>query len=331
MTVSLKDIANDLNVSVSLVSKVLNNRLGTTYANPKTASAIRARANELNYQKNRSAEALSTGRQDVFGVFIHPLGAKGSGIVEELLRGIASALEETGRRMWLVFFLTDEEFVRSAKKVHRGIVDGLILGGCPHHELTGELLKLQDNDIPIVTIHDQQVHEKLINVGADQSSLAHMATQHLLSQGCTRIAHLDTQAQRTQGFFDALADAGVAADRELIFPSHSDFEYKAGERAAKYWIDRGLVFDGVVTQSDQQALGVLHTLIKAGVRVPQDVKIAGIDNSDICESSIVALTSVSEQYGLRGRKAVELLLAMTQGDEKASIDVPARLIPRDSG
>lgn len=331
MTVSLKDIANDLNVSVSLVSKVLNNRLGTTYANPKTASAIRARASELNYQKNRSAEALSTGRQDVFGVFIHPLGAKGSGIVEELLRGVAAALEETGRRMWLVFFLTDEEFVKSAKKVHRGIVDGLILGGCPHHELTGELLKLQDKDIPIVTIHDEQVHEKLVNVGADQTSLSHMATEHLIAQGCTRIAHIDTQAKRTLGFFEALSDAGVAADRQLVYPSHNDFEYKAGERAAKHWIDQGLVFDGVVTQSDQQALGVLHTLIKAGVRVPQDVKIAGIDDSDICESSIVSLTSISEQYGQRGRKAVEIMLAMTQGKKAASVNIPALLMSRDSG
>lgn len=330
MPASLKDIANDLNVSVSLVSKVLNNRLGTTNANPKTIDSIRSRASVLNYQKNRSAEALSTGQQDVLGVFIHPLGSKGSGIVEELLRGIASALDDAERRMWLVFFLTDEDFTRAVKKVHRGNVDGLILGGCPHTALTEHLLELQANKMPIVTIHEKQIHEQLVNVGTDQASLTRLTTDHLLKQGCTRLANVDTHPSRTQGYFDAHASAGITPDAALNYSSPYAYEYAAGVAAATHWLKHHLSFDGVVAQSDQQALGVLHTLIQSGVRVPQDVKITGIDNSDICESSIVALTSVSEQYNQRGRMAVELMLRKIRGKTVQSTNVVPQLNPRAS-
>ena len=74
---TLKTIAQDLNVSVSLVSKVLNNRLGTTGVNAKTQQIIRDRAKSLNYRPHRTASSLRSGRQGVLGVLVHRVGAVG--------------------------------------------------------------------------------------------------------------------------------------------------------------------------------------------------------------------------------------------------------------
>src|SRR5690606_31522393 len=96
--VGLRDIAEELNVSVSLVSKVLSGRLGTSGANIKKIRAIRAKARELGYQKNLLAEALRTGRQNVLALFLHRHGEPGSGIVDETINGVAEEAARSQQR-----------------------------------------------------------------------------------------------------------------------------------------------------------------------------------------------------------------------------------------
>jgi len=106
---SLKSTAEDLGVSVSLVSKVLNNRLGTTCVRPELVEKIHEAADRLGFRKNMSAAALRRGRHDVIGVFVHRFGMTGSGIVEAMVDGIASEAMKSHQKQLLNFFNTTDE------------------------------------------------------------------------------------------------------------------------------------------------------------------------------------------------------------------------------
>jgi DNA-binding LacI/PurR family transcriptional regulator len=92
----------------------------------------------------------------------------------------------------------------------------------------------------------------------------------------------------------------------------------------------GIDFDGVVAQSDQQAMAVFNSLARLGINVPGQVRIIGVDNAPFCELNLVPLSSVSQQDLLRGQKAVQLLLGRIKGRAVENISIPPVLWPRES-
>lgn len=323
--VGLRDIAKELNVSVSLVSKVLSGRLGTTGANAKKMRAIRDKAVELGYQKNVLAEALRTGRQNVLALFLHRHGEAGSGIVDEMISGVADEATRVQQRLTIHFYETSEEFSAFLPRMHRNAVDGIIVGGLPHNEIVDDLRLMHERSLPIVTIHDFELDPLLPNVGMDQREVTRAATLHLIDRGCRAIAHYRVASSvtalplsRFEGYRAALVERGLPYRPELVIEV-ADFAYDTGVAAAKRLVASGHEFDGVVAQSDQHGLGTINYLIgEAGIRVPQDVKVTGVDNAPFCRYGAVPLTSVSQEFLARGRRATELLMKMLDGQEVTS-------------
>ena len=328
---SLKDIAGQLDVSVSLVSKVLNDRMGTTGASKQVVQAIRRKAIELGYRKNTSALALVRGRHDVLGVFVHHHGTAGSGIAETMLNGIAGEAHRLQQKQFLDFFITASEFRLLCRSAHHGIMDGLIVAGVRHAELRGELLRIDQSGTPVVTIYDEQIDRSLPNVGIDEAEIARVATHHLIERGCRRIAHIRTLPSRFKGYRAALEVAGISSTPELVFMAGiHDFDHTTGRRAVSDLLGRSVEFDGLVAQSDQQAMGALHALMRAGKRVPDDVRVIGVDDSPYCEFSAVPLSSVSQNFTVRGQHAVRMLMDRIEGRDVASIAIEPELRIRAS-
>jgi LacI family transcriptional regulator len=323
---NLQGIAQELNVSVSLVSKVLNNRLGTSRVSAATLNAIREHAKGSGYRKNHSAVALANGRQNAIGVFLHSLGVPGSGLLQSMVEAIAEQASKYDQRLMLQFFSTEEEFSRLRRWLHRGLMDGAVIAGVPHRELTATLLETQRAGVPIVTFLDNPLDHDLVNIATDQHAVGEIATEHLIGQGCRQIAHIRVMPERYEGYKSALAAAGMAYRPELVFaPSRAGPEngygYAAGEAAVRQFLDQHLKFDGLVAQSDQQAVGALHTLVRAGLRVPEDVKIIGVDNSPFCKFSLVPLSSISQEERCCARKAVQMLMDLISGNVAESAQV----------
>lgn len=308
----LQSIADELSVSVSLVSKVLNGRLGTTGARGSTASAIRAKAEELGYTKNSAAAALATGRQNAIGVFIHRLGVGGSSIMEQMLQGIANEAASHGQRLMLQLFESPNEFRIACPKVQPTAIDGLLVGGIVHRELTDELLDIHARGVKVITFHDQAIDARLPNVAVNQVAVMKLATRHLIERGCKRIAHISNHQERLRGYQEALAEAGLPYHPELVYNARN-FEYASGAEAIMRWLAAGIEFDGVAAQSDQLAVAAFNTLVAAGRKVPQQVKIIGVDNSPFCELNSVRLSSVSQEDRVRARRAVQLLMDAIDG------------------
>jgi len=330
----LEDIAVRLNVSRSLVSKVLNQRLGTTVVRPELAERIRQTAEELGYQKNRSAAALSKGRHGAFGVLIHRTGTASSGLIENLLQGISREANDRHQTLTLDFYETNEQFHELTDIARRGVIDGLIVAGVAHPEVTEHLLNWSRGGMHVVTLHNEPLHESIVNVGIDQIEVGYIATKHLIDRGCRRIAELMVADDRHDGYARALREAGLpyapALVKDVESPEPTPYARKYAVSGLKALLESGVAFDGLFAHCDEHAMDAERVLLEAGLQIPRDVKLVSIDNAPYCDLGIVPITSVSQSYTKRGRVAVELLLELIDGRKVESLDVAPDLVIRKS-
>jgi LacI family transcriptional regulator len=322
---TLNDIAESLNVSVSLVSKVLSGRLGNTTARENVVDAIRRRASEIGYVKNSAAAGLATGRQNAIGVYLHHHGAAGSGLAEAVIEGVAAEARRAGLRLVLTYFDNTTDFEKVAADISPNVVDAIIVAGVGHKDLGPHLDRIRRTSVPVVTMMDHAIHKRVPNIGVDQRVVGRIAAMHLAERGCKRIAHIRTGIQRYEGYLQGLDAAKLRPSQQIVYEARS-YKFEEGVAAIEHFASRGIQFDGLVAQSDQQAIGALHTLLKMKKRVPQDVKIVGVDNSPFCGFSVVPLSSVSQQERERGPLAVMSLL----GEGKKNVTVEPVLHVRAS-
>lgn len=328
---TLVDIATKLDISVSLVSKVLNDRMGTTGVRPELMESIRNTAKEMGYQRNSSALALRQGRQNAVGIFIHSFGRPGCGNVDSLLKGISVEAKLRNQRFILDYFVEAEEFLEFGDFTSKSVMDGILIGGLPHEELMEHLLELQSSGMPIVTIFDKQMDARLPNVSFDQVEMGRMATDHLIQQGCRKMVHIVDFEDRYEGYCKALRENKIALDKTLIFrEGEAVFTYDRGCRTVEFMLNSGIEFDGVVAQSDEEAMGVMNTLLDRGLRVPEDVRVIGMDNAPYCNFARTSLSSVSQSGSRRGRIAFDMLMALIDGKTVDSMTILPRLYARNS-
>lgn len=329
---SLKKIAGDLGVSYTLVSKVLSGRLGTTGVSAKTRDAILKKARELDYTPNRLAVALKAGRKGAVGIFLHHLGSPGSEVSDQLLRGLAEGLEKSGYRMWLRFFTTDEEFLAACDEKLKSEIDGLIVAGVQHTGLITRLREMDRRELPVISVfsnHSKQARSLMTNVGVDYEMQGFLATKHLLEQGCRQLAHFHTIEKRYQGFLRAHQEMKVKINSKLVVAAKY-FTFEEGKRCLEMLFKSQMPFDGIVCQSDAQAVGAINELVRRGVQIPDTVRITGVDNSPMAASCIVPITSVTAGMRQAGLKAVEFLLEKIGGNPVQPTLVEPELVVRRS-
>ncbi len=337
--VTLKDIAAKVGVSISVVSRVLRNNMGQTRVRPEVAEAIRRAAKEMGYVPNPSAVALVRRQHNTLGLFFHRIGVPGSGIQENTLDGICAAARERHQRLLVVFFSTTEEFRQEWDAVRHGYVDGVLFVGRPHQDLLPDVVALRKTGRAVVTLYHEPLAPDIPNVGIDQQMVGYLATRHLLDLGCHRVVFLSTQKdasssdflrRRKEGWLRAMAEAYGGAPPSDLLEIPCGLDYASGARAIGRLMEGNVWFDGVVAASDAQASAVLNEVERRGRRVPEEVRIIGVDDSPICQMTHVPLSSISQQYFERAQRAVALLCDAIHGQEVHSEVFPPVLRPRTS-
>ncbi|NLF32712.1 MAG: LacI family transcriptional regulator [Planctomycetes bacterium] len=331
--VTLKDIAEALNVSIPQVSKVLNHSHSTVGVSAETARRIRQAAEAMGYVRNRTAAALRTGRHNTIGVLIQPWGAVGSGLTEALLTGIAEETALRDQHIELRFYRGQDEFHRALARINGAAIDGLIVAGVRNSECADALERVVADGLPVVTVHIEAVGT-LPNMQCNEREVGRLATEHLIEQGCTSIAHIRFTPRRYEGYVDALRNAGLPLREALVYgtPHRLEVNVENGQRATERFLACGVAFDGIVAESDFFAMGAMVKLIQEGLCVPDDVKIIGVDDSPICLCGPVPLSSVSLDVPARARLAVRKLLDAVAGEAVQSITcTPALVVRRSSG
>ena len=329
--VRISDIAYEVGVSRSLVSKVLSGRMGKSSVRPDLAEKIHAQAKKSGYVPNASARALVKGRQNVIGVFFHQYGQPGSGLVETVVCAISKELEKEHQTLLLKFLSNEEELDAALESAHRSVMDGVVLVGHRLFETSPSLSKIADRGLPVVSMTEKPLLPGASNVGIDPTEVGRIATLHLIDAGCRRIVHFETSSHspRGAGCRKAHQERGMEQDPNLALFTRG-YASNAVPKLLGELLDSGIEFDGVVASSDAQAAIVMRMLIDAGKRIPEDVKVIGVDDAPFCPFCLVPLSSVSGQDHKRAAKAVRILLKQIEGAPAQSRLLPPLVVARES-
>ncbi|AGL17029.1 LacI family DNA-binding transcriptional regulator [Actinoplanes sp. N902-109] len=329
MGATLRQVAERAGVSVRTVSNVVS---GFALVAPETRSRVQAAIDELQYRPNAAARHLRGGRSGLVALAVPEIASPYFGELAGLLA------REAERRSWLMLIQQtggDAKDERALLDGVRGqVVDGVILSPWA---LSPADLTHRTETLPLVLLGEQDADGLLDHVAVDSVAAAREATAHLIARGRTRIAaigrqpHLEngTAARRLQGYRQALTAAGLPVRPDLEIPV-ARLHRADGAEAMATLLNRA---DAVFCFSDQLALGAMRTALRHGLRIPQDLAVAGFDDVEDGRYATPALTTIAPDKEAIAREALTCLEDRLAGDRTAParrIVVGHRLVVRDS-
>jgi len=309
--VRLKDIARDLSLSTVTISKVLR---GHSDIGEETRKRVLKRMEELNYQPNFAARALITGRTWTIGLVVpdllHPFFA-------QVAKAISAGIRGQGYSLMITSSEEDPELERQEiEQLLARRVDVMLIASA---QWTVESFRrIEERRTPYILIDRRFTGLPANFVGVDDEAVGLLGTNHLIEQGCRRVAHIrgpetSTALGRVEGFKRALAAHQLAALPEHIVSigtSGDDRGEPGGYEAAKKLLATVPRPDGIFCFNDPVALGAMRAILDAGLRIPEDIAVVGCGNVLYSDFLRVPLTSIDQDSAAIGRHAAEMALAL---------------------
>lgn len=327
--VQMGDIARLAGVSTATVSRALS---GHPAIPPTTRDRIAELARSLHYQVNAGAASLRKGRPQTIAVCILTEASQriSDPFVLSLVGQIADALHRQGFAMLLT--RAHAGATETIAQSHdSGQAAGVIVVGQFADPSTFSALALRG--VPLVVWGAPIPGSLYPVVGTDNLQGGHAVTQHLLQQGCRRIAfvgehgHPESQL-RYQGYLLALQEAGLTPDPSLCVST--PYDSQRAHDALQQWLPVAPAFDGLVCVSDVIAINAIGLLQARGLGVPGDVRVAGYDDVDMSRLLRPALTTVRQPVDQAARALVAAVLEAADGQMPSSVLLPTELVVRDS-
>ncbi|MEV0237746.1 substrate-binding domain-containing protein [Nonomuraea sp. NPDC050786] len=303
--VSIKDVAAHAGVSPGTVSNVLN-RPGKVA--PATRERVEAAISELGFVRHGSASTLRAGHSRTIGLSVIDIG---NPFFTEVAAGVEDVASELGYAVILGNSAgSQDKEDRNLRVLAEHRVRGVLI--TPSGEDPGRLDRLRERGISVVLVDHPAHRPDQCAVAVDDVAGGRAAVTHLLAKGARSVAYVTGPltirqcVERREGAKGAMRAAGLDPD-DLKVAEAATMTARAGEKAAADLIAGGLP-EAVFCANDLLALGVLRALLRAGVRVPEDVALMGYDDIDFAAASTVSLSSMRQPTYQLGRIATELLL-----------------------
>lgn len=310
---TLADVGRAAGVSAMAASTVLNGARTSSRIAPETRERILEAARKLRYRPNAAARALANRRMDTLGVAAVIEGGELNQYFLEVINGV---LEAASRRNQNTTVFTLHNWGEDAARISKfcdGRIDGMILLApiCSR-----EVVDHLPDHTPFVSIHANiAAPPGMINLESDEEAGACTLVRHLVSRGHRRIMHITGTRgllgaeRRIEGYRRALAEAGIPFDASLVL--NADYTTPAGIQALRGWLSRSRgaqLPEAIFCANDAIAMGCIEVLAEVGIRVPEDVSIAGFDDTLGARTTVPQLTTVRQPLRAMGAKAVDLLL-----------------------
>ena len=334
-TTTMKRIAGELGVSITTVSKVLNNREDIGHA---TRARVLAKVAELGYQPNAVARSLTLRRTHTLGVVIPDLMHS---FFVEIIAGLESVASARGYGILLCSSSEDPAKERQELEMLRQRqVDGIVLGSANADGNTDLLRQLTSLGVGLVMIdRDDHPDVHCDRVVTNDEEVGRLATAHLIAQGRRAIGHITGTSvvharRRADGYRAALKAAGIRMKAEWIV--RGGFKEADGYRGMKKLLALKPGVDAVFAANDPSAIGAMKAIWDARLRVPQDIAVVGAGDIALGDLLRVPLTTVSWSREDQGKAAAELLLqrigddAATGGPRARRVVIPPHLVIRRS-
>ncbi len=297
-----------------------------------TRRRVLAVLEDTGYRPNAAARTLVTGRSRVVGVVIHvdPHELFQDPYFSQLLQGMSDALSEqtVGMMLWLGNRSKEETLDRI---LWMSLLDGVIVTASTIEDpLVDGLLA---SSLPTVLIGHRRADQSASYVDIDNVHAAESVTAHLLKIGRRRIGHITGRRgtvageERLVGFRRALERAGCSADELVV---DGDFDAGSGAEGATVLLDRGV--DAIFCANDATARGALATIRSRGLRVPEDIALAGFDDLEFAARLDPPLTTVRQGIRQQGREAAHSLLRLVEEPQAGPqrVILPTELMIRQS-
>jgi LacI family transcriptional regulator len=329
----MRDIARDLGVSVVTVSKVLRNHQDIGH---ETRKRVLQRVKELHYTPNLAARGLVTGKTYLVGLVVpdllHPFFA-------QIAVSLSAALRKKG--YYLTIATSEDNAELEEQEISRLLwrrLDALVVAStCAEPTI---FQNLQKEGPPFVLIDRCFPDFNANYVGVDDEAVGRLATGHLIDVGCQRIAHLRGPENspgkgRLKGYQEALRAHQLEPRPEYISMQRKvDVQSReSGAELMKQMLALSPRPDGVFCYNDPMAIGAIHAILGAGLRVPEDIAVIGSGNLHYDTELRVPLSSIDQQTELIGERAAKLALSLleskTQPRPKTVIAQP-KLVARAS-
>lgn len=333
MVTRLKDIADELGVSVVTVSRALRDRPDIA---KETKARILDRVRQLNYRPNLMARSLVTGRSSLIGLvvpdLIHPF-------FSEIAKSLAATLRK--KNYFLVVSSSDSDPRLEQDEIEHMLahhLDCFVVASCQKDP--DNLRRVGEAGVPLVLV-DRSFPGFAANfIGIDDYRAGELAVTHLVQQGCRRIAHIrgpmtNVGNRRAEGYRDALRKHGLSVPEKYIVTG-GEASDSDGETRGKRAMDQVLALkprpDGVFCFNDTVAVGAMVRAIDAGLHIPKDVAIVGCGNFHYSSKLHVPLSSIdqkSKEIGERTAKMITALLEKPSARPRTVVLEP-ELVVRDS-
>jgi LacI family transcriptional regulator len=314
---TIHDIARELKVTASTVSRALNNHPSISTG---TKQAVEETARKLNYHHNKIASSLRRGKTSIIGVLIPSTDISFFGSV---IHGIEKVASEND---YSVLIYQSNELPDLEKK---GIetflmsrVDGVIASISKETRDFEHYMELKRRGIPLVLFDRTNDELNVPSVVVQDFEASFLATQHLIEQGCRRIAHIGGQQhvsifnQRLRGYVHALKENNLPVDEDLIVFGKVSIE--SGRECMKNLLALPEIPDAVVTVEDFTALGAIQSIKAANKKIPDDISIIGFANAAFGNYITPTLSTVDQQATKMGEEAAKVFFALNSQDSDLS-------------
>lgn len=305
--VTIHDIAKELNIDSSTVSRALSDNPRVTQ---KTKDRILEKANELGYQRNLLASSLRNNKTNTIGVIVPRISRH---FFSSAIAGIEETAYEAGYNVIICQSLEQlnrEQKIANTLLANR--VDGVLISVSMQTTNSDYLQLFKKNGKPLVFFDRHIDIPGNSNVVIDDFQGGFDATEHLILQGCKKIAHfsgpqdLEIYKNRFKGYQSALEKYNIELDSNLVIPSKL-MELDGIESATKL-LSQSIPIDGIFSANDTAAISALQYLKREGIKIPEDIAIVGFSNEPISSVIEPSLTTIDQPGFEMGKIAANLLL-----------------------
>ena len=315
--VSIKDIAGQCGVSAATVSKALN---GHTDISRKTRELVQQTADEMGYHPNSSARALKTNRTYNIGVLFvdESLNGLTHDYFSHVLDGVRVCAEEHGYDITFINNSTGNMSYLNHSR-YRGF-DGVVIACVNFND--PDVIELADSEIPIVTIDHSYEHR--FSVLSDNEGGISELVKYILSEGHKKIAYIHgneatVTRMRLKGFYDTMKNAGEDVREEYVLAS----TYRNPDNAFRLTKKLLALRDRptcILYPDDYSCIGGISALNEAGLRIPEDISIAGFDGIFLSQFLSPRLTTYRQASDRIGRIAAEKLIQLMESYKSPQVE-----------
>lgn len=335
---TINDVAKRAGVAISTVSHIIN---GTKYVSDEVTARVLEAIKELNYEVDPVARNMKAARSKTIGIIVTNISRIFFPPV------IRSARKEAAQHGYSLMAVDSDDDIAQEKSyvnlMRQNRFDGIILDSVADLADTNylnEIAKLSHRNkrVFVVSIERNLESFGIDSLVPDNYSGAKMATEHLIRCGCRRVLHITGPVnsymakERIKGYSDAVRESGFQLKRDDI--ALGDFSPQSGYEIIRRYIKNGtlLKYEGIFTANDQMAVGAVKALREAGIRIPDDIKVAGFDDTFAASIIDPPLTTVHVSGSKIGREALKILLKRIKDPDGAPKcrKIETRLVVRRS-